>query len=162
MTAEREIEQQVLDYLKQTSELWGRAERTEATSTWAYRSVEAFLLEHGQFYAPQTLPAKYRRFYAPVKYCYDNAYRMAKKYKLRYVEGVATGIIVAGHAWCLDAEGRVLDPTWHDRNDNPEDRAYFGVVLPLQVVTRARRKTGASALHDWEHDFPLLQKPFVS
>ena len=80
----------------------------------------------------------------PAKFCFWNAQRLAGRRKgLRYCEGYATGVIPVEHAWCIDAAGRVIDPTWSE--DYQPD--YFGLPLDLKLVRRiVRRSNWYSAL----------------
>lgn len=65
------------------------------------------------------------------KACYKNALELAASNKtLKYVEGYANNLIVCEHAWCVDADGKVVDPTWRD----PEKCQYLGVILDLDKV----------------------------
>lgn len=105
------------------------------------------IIKVGQWWTPQALPAKYK--YGEVKHCFANAYRLAKRSngKLRYCEGIAHGIIPTHHAWCVDAEGKVVDPTWRTRPDdehahNPDDMAYYGVSFDIDFVIENLLKNG--------------------
>ena len=45
--------------------------------------------------------------------CCWTAYHLAARRKnLRYSEGFAVALTPVEHAWCIDQEGRVIDPTW--------------------------------------------------
>jgi hypothetical protein len=94
------------------------------------------VLKHGNPYVPAVMPHDVE----PGKRhsCYANAFRLARKRNdLRYVEGYATvresRTWLYGHAWCIDDEGRVVDPTpgWGTK---PLPRAFRGVVLPLAMA----------------------------
>lgn len=72
--------------------------------------------------------------------CYANAYALASNESAyRYCEGHATtkslGLAIA-HAWVIDRDGKVIDPTWKDGDH------YFGVAFtPLfmyKVVSKTR------------------------
>lgn len=56
--------------------------------------------------------------------CYQNAYRLMDNRSMTYCEGYAAikglGIPIA-HAWVVDSDGFVIDPTWKDGTE------YFGV-----------------------------------
>jgi len=69
--------------------------------------------------------------------CYLNAMTLAmwSRGRLRYVEGVACGSIP--HAWCVDASGRIVDPTLPG-----EPHAYDGLVLDADAVLRIWGKNG--------------------
>ena len=70
---------------------------------------------------------------------------------LQYAEGYAVvgSKIPVLHAWNVDAEGFVVDSTWE-----PVGSIYFGVILPLSVVRRAK----ASVLDDFESGWPVLRE----
>jgi hypothetical protein len=59
------------------------------------------------------------------------------------------------HAWCIDAEDRVLDPTW----ENGHGQVYLGVVVDLAAVRAVRRRGTTSALFDWFGRYPLCRQP---
>jgi len=130
----------------------------------AYTTPEAYVLAKGQLWHRQgwTLPDRVKLM--TPKHCFDNAYRLATRRKgLRYVEGYyATSILPLPHAWCVDADGRVIDPTWRRLDQPPYDAdvpSYFGVVFPLEVVQAARTGSdNCSVLQDWEHGYPVLRR----
>ena len=64
--------------------------------------------------------------------CFGNALHLALKRNWLYVEGYAESVMPLQHAWCIDDEGRVVDPTWEDA----EDRAYLGIPMDPQFVVR--------------------------
>jgi hypothetical protein len=117
-----------------------------------------FLLAHGKHMTERRIT---RAKGEPLA-CYANAYRLAQTRKgYRYVEGFATSVIPLEHAWCIDGEGRVIDPTW-DAEYKPD---YFGVVFPnLDFVLRIRRMTGAYSVlwawWKWREIWPLLKQEF--
>lgn len=120
---------QVKEYLQQVSEMEG--------STRAYGR---FILEHGREWASQALPAGIRQ--GQVRRCFQNAQNLVfrselKRSGLTYVEGYACSGTLSfwlpvHHAWAVDEEGRVVDPTWPD----PEASAYFGVSFNTDYVRR--------------------------
>lgn len=63
------------------------------------------------------------------KECYRNAYlHSAHNKDLIYCEGLAVSKnlpLPLEHAWCLDNEGRVYDPTW----DDSTECLYFGIAF---------------------------------
>ncbi len=68
--------------------------------------------------------------------CFKNAVRVAMVDKsLRYCEGLATAIIPTEHAWLLDKDGVVIDPTWCLLKEryHPD---YFGIVIPVQFAAK--------------------------
>ena len=87
--------------------------------------------------------------------CFRNAHIVAMRLPERYayVEGFALGMIPVPHAWLIDMDGKVVDPTW-----NKETCAeYIGVPLDLRYVNRiilSREVYGV--VDNWEHDWPIL------
>lgn len=121
----------------------------------AYWSVEDYILKEGRFFAPQPLPEGYMQ--RPMKACFYNSYRLAAcaNGALRFCEGYASGsLIPVHHAWCVDREDRVVDPTW----DEP-GTAYLGVILDLdQVRDVAKRHDQFSVIDNWMDRWPLLRE----
>lgn len=96
--------------------------------------LQRFLLATGRTFHPQALPSRYRRM--QMKKCFENAMRLVKRSngKLRYAEGYATsklGLLIH-HAWAVDADDRVIDPTWRD----PADCEYFGRIFTIEEWER--------------------------
>jgi hypothetical protein len=69
------------------------------------------------------------------KACFENAGQLALA-GWPYAEGYAVrpslGIPLP-HAWVLDGEGRVVDPTW----EHPETCHYMGIVVPHDAYLKA-------------------------
>ena len=119
-----------------------------------YLSIEDFVLQHGREYNPAPYAEKVSS--GEMGQCFKNAYQLLiSDEKLRYAEGFAWDVDVLlplQHAWCVDVDGNVIDPTW----DNGE--SYYGVVFELQYVldvAQARRKYGV--LDASEIGFPLVR-----
>lgn len=127
--------------------------------------MEEFILRQGFTCEPQPLPARYSRMAA--KMCFSNAGYLVKRQRkhnpaLRYVEGFAMRLdfpIPIHHAWAIDRDDRVIDPTW----SNPETAQYIGRVVPradLIAMTRGysesvfKNKIGA-----WRLDYMLVLCP---
>jgi hypothetical protein len=100
-----------------------------------------FILKHGRIF-PRTgpSPSRYRMPEAQLKMCYQNAFTLALRFhdELAYAEGVAIvgGIPGTDHAWCVDLDGNVIDPTWkYDKT-----QGYQGVPFDLKYVCRMFNK----------------------
>lgn len=123
-----------------------------------YKGVGDFLLQHGRSYGPPiTFPpddwfqGKGGRG-GPYGTCFINAVEYAEQHGVRYCEGLyATQGSYVAHAWCLDADDRVIEVT-HPNYDELKERgvrvhtpdgmdaisvkhwAYWGVVLLPEFV----------------------------
>jgi hypothetical protein len=116
-----------------------------------YPGFHAFVLAHGRAFVPRPLPRGYRR--GAVRACFENAYRLARRRGLVYVEGLAfrtgAGDVPIHHAWCVEPGGDlVIDTTWGDGD------AYFGVPISLAY----RKSQRGSVLDNWQAGWPLLQE----
>jgi hypothetical protein len=118
-----------------------------------YTSTADLLLRHGRAYEWYRFPRRLAR--GLPRQCYLNASRLAlRSSRFTYVEGCAIGCslgIPVEHAWCIDAEGRVVDPTWKDGHD------YFGVAFRttyLRFILSLNRNGGLITNH--KMGFPLL------
>ena len=88
--------------------------------------VGDFYLLLGRSFRAAPLPAGVDRG-APQQ-CYANAGRLAiESLELAYCEGYALkpGLFPVHHAWCVNVDGQVVDPTW-EFDPNTE---YLGVAL---------------------------------
>lgn len=96
----------------------------------------AFIKAHGKEF---TSIASKSPVKGKMKECYMNAYQLAThRDGYTYVEGMATTEkvpIPLDHAWCVDAHGDVVDPTWNEGN------AYFGVPFKTEYIEKTALKT---------------------
>lgn len=104
----------------------------------SYFGAENALLEYGRPMAgprdrPAYLPAGEKR------QCYANCVKAIllpcpRHQELFYAEGFATTkpgqFIPMQHAWLVDQQGHVVDPTWEDAHEH----LYFGVVFRTSFV----------------------------
>lgn len=111
------------------------------------------LLRYAKTFEPaDTNPAWFTR--GAAKQCFDNATQVlisrlaAGDISVRYAEGYAMDAELAipmQHAWLVDADNKVIDPTWRDVADN----LYFGIVFETSfVLDLLRIKQSAGILVD--------------
>jgi len=98
-----------------------------------------FLLAHGHEYP--TGPNTYAGPRGEAKACYMNATHLAiMDTHMTYCEGKATVFgVPLDHAWCIDPDGVVVDPTFEPvmLNGATREAEYFGVPLRTDYVLRA-------------------------
>ncbi len=126
-----------------------------------FYSFEEAVLAYGQPFTQVLIPAGRRQ--GPMKQCYHNALTAAfgsygTDTPLTYCEGFAMPMslgIVVEHAWLLDPQGRVIDPTW----DDADDCGYVGVPLTLHHMAKSQRRNfyghlGVTYAQLYEHGLP--------
>src|SRR4030042_1175197 len=88
-------------------------------------SIEEFILINGEPFCEKGELGK--DDFGDFKMCFRNAFQlMLSREDLFYVEGYAickSVCLPLLHAWCVDSEGKVYDPTWEDGVE------YYGVVF---------------------------------
>jgi hypothetical protein len=95
------------------------------------RQQHEFVLAHGQYFKSRPLPSDFER--GKRKKCYSNAVQLTTlEPTLFYAEGFAGNVELRDfpHAWCVDKDGNVYDPTLV----NPEDFQFFGVRFSSEAV----------------------------
>lgn len=102
-----------------------------------YGSAWQIVCESGRWWRPAPFPRGLgRRRGRRAQDCYRQAARLAwaAVEDLVYVEGFADPGIgtVLEHAWCADAAGTVVDPSWHDTTGD----AYLGIPITLDYRAR--------------------------
>lgn len=121
----------------------------EMPANLAYRGVEGIVAAHGISFSAVSWKSFRGRGYrrGQERGCFKNAFRLALGFDdLIYCEGLAfSGIIPAHHAWCVDSDGNVVDPTWREdrfQSIPVEQWEYVGVPFESGWVwkTTARRK----------------------
>lgn len=90
------------------------------------------LLEVGREFEGGSLPPSFKRM--TPRMCFANAFILASGHAgLRYCEGYAMRRdlpLLVHHAWVIDDENKVIEPTWDLRPDD----SYFGIVFELEDV----------------------------
>jgi hypothetical protein len=123
-------------------------------SDYRYRTYEELILDQGKPYQGAPRPKGVRK--RKDRECFRNTVLLVQsRPDLRYVEGYAAGIIPVQHAWAIDQDDRVVDPTWRE----PEESVYFGIVIPLETVYRLTIKHGVYGVlgNDYLLGAPLLR-----
>ena len=90
-----------------------------------------YVFKFGRYYEPAPLPSNFPLM--KPNNCFANATHLAVMKRLQYVEGFAfalAGWHLVHHAWCLDAKGRVIDPTWQ------LGMGYYGVPFDSAFACR--------------------------
>lgn len=136
---------------------------TDARMRCGWRSTMEFVLTHGRYWEPRALPADIKPM--RVRHCFRNATELALGFhrnEFIYCEGYAAGIIPTAHAWLVDLEGNVIDPTWCQGGSDliGLGKEYFGIAFKAAYVAEALVKQKTYGLIDaWEDDWPLLSAP---
>lgn len=86
--------------------------------------------------------------------CFGNAALTAhcSPDKYAYVEGYAfqDGLPISfQHAWLIDRQGRVIEPTWTTHRKIQ----YYGVIIKHKYI---KNKLGLSMIDDWKNHWPLV------
>lgn len=127
-----------------------------------YGSIEEFVLDNGEQFTAAALPKEIKE--GTLGLCYQNAYQTCEynsQKELEYVEGFAKPSSLPfpiAHAWAVDKDGNVVDPTWDRLRKKGDTIDYFGVRIPMKTVRStifARERYGV--LHNPEQGFPLLR-----
>lgn len=145
---------QLTDYLKAYV---GFIKTTPQANKFKYCCIEDLVLQHGKDYIPQKLPRGYRR--GEMKQCFMNSFQMMLDHsKLIYVEGYAWDIrlpIACHHAWCVDEDGKVYEPTWS--RDVAEGTIYLGIPFKQKyVIATCLRNEMYGIIDNYKMHFPLL------
>ncbi len=97
------------------------------------------------------------------RHCFHNAWNYSLIFDdLTYYEGFAyAGLITVHHAWCVDSEGLVVDPTWRKtiQRDLPENEwDYFGVGFDSHALNLWwQAKYTASVLFDLNYNADVME-----
>lgn len=109
------------------------------------------LLQHGQTFVASPLPPDVSVMKA--RCCYLNAYTLASENPDRFTYFEGFGSLVGGdgwptaHAWCVDRDGRVVDPTWWGISQPPA--AYHGIAVPLELAHPHAYEYSSGTLSSW-------------
>lgn len=129
-------------------------------STNPRKSSQRLVLENGLPFLKRIKPSPFR---GEPKSCYQNCTSALLKYpELNYCEGFAISNEVAfviTHAWLVDTQSRIIDPTW---NENYIAPTYFGVVFTREFVGKVALKTKQYGILDnyYVDKYKILQNGF--
>lgn len=121
-----------------------------------YASTYDLVLREGAAYEPAEYVDGWWAFTGRPRHCFRNALLLAHLHPddLTYVEGYAAGVIPVLHAWCVTADGHVVDPTWTTGNG----REYVGIAFDTDWVEAYTDVRGIyGVIDDWQHDWPLVR-----
>lgn len=105
-----------------------------------------FILDNGFTFNASALPNEYE--HRTQKECFKNCtHLMIEDSSLIYCEGFAHNIIPVHHAWCVDQDGNVVDPTWKE----PENCIYHGVPFKYDFVMEAADKAQSYGIFENFH-----------
>ena len=121
-----------------------------------WHSTAAWMLDVGQEFTQAIPVSSYTdKYQDTLRQCYRNSMLLVAKHsELTYVEGYAfsgTVPICVTHAWCVNADGVVVDPTWSMRNGLQIDfsqASYYGVPMRMSFVEAVVSETGLYGVLD--------------
>ncbi|MFF2751129.1 hypothetical protein ACFVVA_37035 [Kitasatospora sp. NPDC058048] len=121
---------------------------SERRNGWRYGSALELLLDVGRLFRPT--PWHSGELQGDAGRCYiESVSRACAGDGLAYVEGLAwDGLKPRRHAWCGDAAGAAIDPTWRDPGT-----AYLGLPVDARTASDLMGHQGGPLLHD---GMPLL------
>lgn len=136
--------------------------------SWKFLSYEDLVLHYGD-------PARVAPIYCPdefghmeVRQCFANAYDIATNFEdeFTYVEGFAQASgspFLVRHAWVLDGEGRIVDPTWANL-DRSTEATYLGIRFAADFIRRRAIATGWLGViaADWRIDCATLHYGLIT
>lgn len=117
--------------------------------------LHIYTLHRGVYCKPAPLPSNIRK--GKMGHCYSTAGELALSNtdELIYVEGYAMGIFPLQHAWCINAAGEVIDPTW----DTPDNCAYFGIPVAPDFLRDRVLETGKWGIFGEMPSMATMQTP---
>jgi len=108
-------------------------------------SIHKLVIDHGLDFEPRLRPPGYRKM--TDKECFSNSARLVlSDESLTYVEGFALlefAPIAVHHAWILDADGKMIDPTWHSAGS-----AYRGIPFKTEYLELVMQESGMYGILD--------------
>ena len=142
------------EYLRLVADL--RKRNTFGHLTSVYTGLEDFLLRAGESFSAIAAKRGGVRLMTP-KQCFHNCGALVqRRADLTYCEGYAMKeLIPIHHAWCIDSDGRVIEPTL--RKPAVE---YIGVRFPTSYVADTQTSENGSMILQWQNKFPIFTIPW--
>lgn len=145
----------ITDFLKAELKLMRKSRCANRLNGWY--STSHFVLKNGRQFEPTlALPDGVEAKQPGM--CFKNAAEMAiDSSEFIYCEGYGLSIIPVLHAWCLDEDGRVIDPTWASFPFE-KGREYFGIAIKTKYVIAHLLETErwGSLIDAWTTHWPML------
>jgi hypothetical protein len=138
-----EDEKNLYSHIKQVSDFYQK-NTGGAEGKRVYDNTYDLVAKEGKFFKPAaSLPEGVKR--GKMKECYRNAAMLAMENDdYTYCEGIAYSKAINGfpfnHAFCIDKEGNVVDPTWKDGT------AYYGIPFNTDFLRKTVVLTGVWGL----------------
>lgn len=148
----------LLVILKEQAEL---IENINTRNSFRYKSNYRLILETGKPFLNRVEPPPFK---GKPKSCFENCLQGLWNYpELYYCEGFAVTddvAIAASHAWLLNDEAEVIDPTW--TGEMFAGCTYFGVVFDTEFVFDYANKTKHYGIldNDYMNKHQLLREGF--
>ncbi|MBD2303053.1 hypothetical protein [Nostoc sp. FACHB-190] len=147
----------LLVILKQQADL---IDNLNTRSDFRYKSTQKLILDYGQPFLKSVKPP----FKGQPKSCFENCLKALINFpKLNYCEGFAISDdvdIAVSHAWLVNNDGDVIDPTWIGKNF--KGSTYFGVVFNNDFVVEMAQKNKCYGIldSDYMNRHQLLREGF--
>lgn len=125
-----------------------------------FKSPQALVLEYGEPFLEKVESP----FKGQIKGCYQNCFDALLQYpNLEYCEGYAIDDelpIAVSHAWLINPEGKVVDPTWTGKEY--KHTVYYGIIFNREYVNEmAQINKSYSILENfYKNDHQILREGF--
>lgn len=147
----------IREYLKAEVKLMRKAHHGKAFMGGWYTTGH-FILKNGRLWPNIVAPLPEGVEHGRMKECFRNAANLALGFyrnEYIYCEGYAISIIPVMHAWCVDLQGNVIDPTWN--NGTAVGSEYYGIAIKAMYLQERLVKQKHYGLIDaWVERWPML------
>jgi hypothetical protein len=114
----------------------------------------SLLLQFGISCTPKELPNDVQL--GTERECFRNASLLALESDYIYVEGYAFNLIATHHAWCIDKQGNVVDPTWGEIG-----KEYLGIPFKTDFLRKYLVKSGYYGIFDSPYIIRNINKKHI-